>query len=63
VQYSYLHADLKLWRVQTRYERGLGGRGRRPAPDLGAPAAIRRRGTAVARVTHALGLSSTGTLS
>jgi S-adenosylmethionine:tRNA ribosyltransferase-isomerase len=63
VQYSHLEADLPLWAVQTRY-------GARPwaaeLPSAGRPLswelllALRRRGVAIASVTHACGLSATG---
>jgi S-adenosylmethionine:tRNA ribosyltransferase-isomerase len=63
VQYSHLEAPLPLWAVQTRY-------GARPwaaeLPSAGRPLswelllALRRRGVAVAAVTHACGLSATG---
>jgi S-adenosylmethionine:tRNA ribosyltransferase-isomerase len=63
VQYSHLQEDLRLWDVQTRY-------GARPwaveMPSAGRPLTwdlfrtLRRNGIAIARVTHAAGLSSTG---
>lgn len=63
VQYSYLEDDLALWSVQTVYSA-------RPwaaeMPSAGRPLtwsllrALRRRGVAVAALTHAAGLSATG---
>lgn len=63
VQYAHLEAPLSLWDVQTAYAA-------RPwateAPSAGLALswelllALRRRGVAVARLTHACGLSSTG---
>lgn len=63
VQYSYVTTPLELWDVQTSY-------GTRPwaveAPSAGHAfdaallLALRRRGVALACVTHAAGLSSTG---
>jgi S-adenosylmethionine:tRNA ribosyltransferase-isomerase len=63
VQYSYLAGPLALWSVQTAY-------GSRPwsveMPSAGRPLTWRllrelgRRGVALAAVTHAAGLSSTG---
>lgn len=63
VQYAHLRGDLALWDVQTGYAA-------RPwaveMPSAGRPlswstlAGLRRRGVAVARLTHAAGLSSTG---
>jgi len=63
IQYSYLQAPLQLWDVQTPY-------GARPwafePPSAGKPLtwglleSLRRRGVALARITHAAGLSSTG---
>jgi len=63
VQYSYVRAPLALWHVQTAYAS-------RPwaaeAPSAGRPLTwrvlleARRRGIALAAVTHAAGLSSTG---
>lgn len=63
VQYSHVRAPLELWDVQTAY-------GARPwaveAPSAGltldgaALLALPRRGVALARLTHAAGLSSTG---
>ena len=63
VQYSYIARPVALWDVQTAYAS-------RPwaaeAPSAGLPLtwalllAIARRGVALARVTHAAGLSSTG---
>src|SRR5262249_14918386 len=63
VQYSYLSAPLELWDVQTAYAS-------RPwafeAPSAGLPldgatlVALRRRGIAIATLTHAAGLSSRG---
>jgi S-adenosylmethionine:tRNA ribosyltransferase-isomerase len=63
VQYSYVRAPLALWHVQTAYAS-------RPwaaeAPSAGRPLTwrvlmeARRRGVALAAVTHAAGLSSTG---
>ncbi len=63
IQYSHLSAPLELWSVQT----GFAGR---PwaieMPSAGRPltagllATLRRRGIAVARLTHAAGLSASG---
>jgi S-adenosylmethionine:tRNA ribosyltransferase-isomerase len=63
VQYSYVRAPLALWHVQTAYAS-------RPwaaeAPSAGRPLTwrvlleARRRGVALAALTHAAGLSSTG---
>jgi S-adenosylmethionine:tRNA ribosyltransferase-isomerase len=63
VQYSYVRAPLALWHVQTAYAS-------RPwaaeAPSAGRPLTwrllleARRRGIALATLTHAAGLSSTG---
>ncbi len=63
VQYSHLAVDLELWDVQTRFAA-------RPwaveppsagfALDMATLLDLGRRGVAVARVTHAAGLSSTG---
>lgn len=63
VQYSHLESPLALWDVQTSY-------GARPwaveAPSAGRPlrwellGALGERGVALASVTHAAGLSSTG---
>jgi S-adenosylmethionine:tRNA ribosyltransferase-isomerase len=63
IQYSYLAGDLDLWSVQTIYAS-------RPVaaemPSAGRPLTwqllidLRRRGIALARLTHAAGLSSTG---
>jgi S-adenosylmethionine:tRNA ribosyltransferase-isomerase len=63
VQYSYVRAPLALWHVQTAYAS-------RPwaaeAPSAGRPLTwrvlleARRRGVALAAITHAAGLSSTG---
>jgi S-adenosylmethionine:tRNA ribosyltransferase-isomerase len=63
VQYSYVRAPLALWHVQTAYAS-------RPwaaeTPSAGRPLTwrllleARRRGIALAAVTHAAGLSSTG---
>ncbi|MCB9733948.1 MAG: S-adenosylmethionine:tRNA ribosyltransferase-isomerase [Deltaproteobacteria bacterium] len=63
VQYAHTRAPLALWDVQTAYAA-------RPwaveAPSAGLPlgvellSALRRRGVALARVTHAAGLSATG---
>jgi S-adenosylmethionine:tRNA ribosyltransferase-isomerase len=63
VQYSHLEAPLQLWDVQTSY-------GGRPwsaeIPSAGRPLsfaileALRRRGVAIATLTHACGLSATG---
>ncbi len=63
VQYSYQQAPLELWSVQTVYAS-------RPwaaeMPSAGRPLtwatllALRRRGIAVAHLTHAAGLSATG---
>jgi S-adenosylmethionine:tRNA ribosyltransferase-isomerase len=63
VQYSHLARDLALWDAQT----GFGGRpwsvetpsAARPL-SWAALAALRARGVAIAPVTHAAGLSSTG---
>ena len=63
VQYSYLRQPLPLWHVQTAFAgRPLAAE----MPSAGRPLripllrALRRRGVAVATVTHAAGLSSTG---
>ena len=63
VQYSYLDADLPLATFQTSYasrpwaaEMPSAGR----PLSLGTLTALRRRGVAVATVTHAAGLSATG---
>lgn len=63
VQYSHLRAPLALWHVQTAYAS-------RPwaaePPSAGRPLTwsvlteVRRRGIAIAALTHAAGLSSTG---
>jgi S-adenosylmethionine:tRNA ribosyltransferase-isomerase len=63
VQYSYVRAPLALWHVQTAYAS-------RPwaaePPSAGRPLTwrvlmqVRRRGIALAALTHAAGLSSTG---
>lgn len=63
IQYSYLSQDLPLWSVQTAYAS-------RPwaaeMPSAGYPLAwrilleLRRRGVAIAFLTHAAGLSATG---
>jgi S-adenosylmethionine:tRNA ribosyltransferase-isomerase len=63
VQYAHLEAPLPLWAVQTRYAA-------RPwaaeLPSAGRPLtwallfALKRRGVAIAAVTHACGLSATG---
>ncbi|MFL5400924.1 MAG: S-adenosylmethionine:tRNA ribosyltransferase-isomerase [Myxococcales bacterium] len=63
VQYSYAEAPLELWHVQVGYAS-------RPwaaeMPSAGRPLrwelllALRRRGIAIASLTHAAGLSSTG---
>jgi len=63
VQYAYVERDLALWHVQTAYAS-------RPwaaeMPSAGRPLtwglllALRRRGVALASLTHAAGLSSTG---
>lgn len=63
IQYSYLEHDLALWSVQTSY-------GSRPVaaemPSAGRPLtgamldALRSKGVAVERLTHAAGLSATG---
>jgi S-adenosylmethionine:tRNA ribosyltransferase-isomerase len=63
VQYAYQRAPLALWSVQTAY-------GARPVafemPSAGRPLtwqillALEARGVAVARLTHAAGLSATG---
>ncbi len=63
IQYSHLSGPLELWQVQTRFAA-------RPwateLPSAGRPLswesllALRRRGVGLARVTHAAGLSSTG---
>jgi S-adenosylmethionine:tRNA ribosyltransferase-isomerase len=63
VQYSYLHAPLELWDVQTGYAA-------RPwaaeAPSAGYPLdaalllALRARGIELSAITHAAGLSATG---
>jgi S-adenosylmethionine:tRNA ribosyltransferase-isomerase len=63
VQYSHLEAPLQLWDVQTSY-------GGRPwsaeIPSAGRPLSfaileeLRRRGVALASLTHACGLSATG---
>lgn len=63
VQYAYVREPLPLYHVQTAWasrpwamETPSAGR----ALDLGRLAALRARGVAVARLTHAAGLSSTG---
>ena len=66
VQYAYLRAPLSLWHAQSRFAS-------RPwsfeAPSAGLPLswqlllAVRRRGVALAAITHAAGLSSTGSAS
>jgi S-adenosylmethionine:tRNA ribosyltransferase-isomerase len=63
VQYSYLRDALPLWHVQTAYAgRPLAAE----MPSAGRPLRVpllrelRRRGVAIATVTHAAGLSSTG---
>lgn len=66
VQYAYLRAPLSLWHTQSRFAS-------RPwsfeAPSAGLPlsweilVAARRRGVALAAITHAAGLSSTGSAS
>jgi S-adenosylmethionine:tRNA ribosyltransferase-isomerase len=63
VQYSYLRGPLPLWHVQTAFagrplaaEMPSAGRVLR----LALLRALRRRGVALATVTHAAGLSSTG---
>ncbi|WP_394837864.1 S-adenosylmethionine:tRNA ribosyltransferase-isomerase [Pendulispora rubella] len=63
VQYAYIERDLALWHVQTAYAS-------RPwaaeMPSAGRPLTwglllgLRRRGVALASLTHAAGLSSTG---
>jgi S-adenosylmethionine:tRNA ribosyltransferase-isomerase len=63
IQYSYVRAPLDLWHVQNRYSA-------RPwaheLPSAGRPLTwgllveLRRRGVRVASVTHAAGISSTG---
>ena len=63
VQYSYVAGSYRLWHVQTRFAA-------RPwaveMPSAGRPltfgvlTALRRRGVAIASLTHAAGLSSTG---
>ena len=63
IQYSYLNAGLSLWSVQTAYAS-------RPwaaeMPSAGYPLnwgtliELKRRGVAIARLTHAAGLSSIG---
>ena len=63
IQYSYLNHDVSLWDVQTRY-------GARPwsleMPSAGRPitwnilSRLRRKGIALASLTHAAGLSATG---
>lgn len=63
IQYSHLEDEQPLWSVQTAYAS-------RPVaaemPSAGRPlshrvvAALRRRGVALARLTHAAGISSTG---
>jgi S-adenosylmethionine:tRNA ribosyltransferase-isomerase len=63
IQYSHVAGPLELWHVQTRF-------GARPwaseLPSAGRPLSwellleLRRRGVEIARVTHAAGLSSTG---
>jgi S-adenosylmethionine:tRNA ribosyltransferase-isomerase len=63
IQYSYLDGPLSLWHVQTAY-------GAQPwavePPSAGRPlnwellGALQRQGVALASVTHAAGLSSTG---
>jgi S-adenosylmethionine:tRNA ribosyltransferase-isomerase len=63
IQYSHVSGPLELWHVQTRF-------GSRPwaseLPSAGRPLSwelllgLRRRGVEIAHVTHAAGLSSTG---
>jgi S-adenosylmethionine:tRNA ribosyltransferase-isomerase len=63
IQYSHVAGPLELWHVQTRF-------GARPwaseLPSAGRPLSwelllvLRRRGVEIARLTHAAGLSSTG---
>jgi S-adenosylmethionine:tRNA ribosyltransferase-isomerase len=63
IQYAYVRAPLQLWAVQTSYAS-------RPwaveMPSAGRPltwsllAGLRERGIGVARLTHAAGISSTG---
>lgn len=63
VQYSYLDGPLELWHTQTAYaaapwsfEQPSAGR----PLTVGLLIELRRRGVALARVTHAAGLSSSG---
>src|SRR6185369_3706486 len=63
IQYAYVEGPLELWHVQTHY-------GSRPwcaeMPSAGRPLtwslllSLLRRGVALASLTHAAGLSSTG---
>lgn len=63
VQYAYLEGPLALWSVQTVF---AGRPWAAEMPSAGRPLdwetllALRRRGVAVASLTHAAGLSSTG---
>jgi S-adenosylmethionine:tRNA ribosyltransferase-isomerase len=63
IQYSYLQHELPLWAVQTVY---AGRPWAFEMPSAGRPLsweillALRRHGVALAAVTHAAGLSSTG---
>jgi S-adenosylmethionine:tRNA ribosyltransferase-isomerase len=63
VQYSHLEEELELWSVQTLF---AGRPWAVEMPSAGRPftaailAALRRRGVAIARLTHAAGLSATG---
>ncbi len=63
VQYAHLAADLDLWDVQTAYA-GRPWAVEAPsagfALDIAMLVALRARGIAVVRITHAAGLSSTG---
>lgn len=66
IQYAYVHEPLRLFDVQTRFAA-------RPwaleMPSAGRPlswsvlAELRRRGVAIAAITHAAGISSTGSAS
>jgi S-adenosylmethionine:tRNA ribosyltransferase-isomerase len=63
VQYSYLRAPLPLWHVQTAFAgRPLAAEMPSAGRVLRVPLlrALRKKGVAIATVTHAAGLSSTG---
>jgi len=65
VQYSYLRAPLPLWHVQTAFAgRPLSAEMPSAGRVLRVPLlrALRKKGVAIATVTHAAGLSSTGDL-